>query len=75
MFKIDAEGFEPEVLKGSVNTLRLINFISVDYGHERGENQESTIVDVNNLLTEYNFKLIKFSEHRLIGLYENQEYR
>ena len=70
LFKIDAEG-----LKGSVNTLRLINFISVDYGHERGENQESTIVDVNNLLTEYNFKLIKFSEHRLIGLYENQEYR
>ena len=75
LFKIDAEGFEPEVLKGSVNTLRLINFISVDYGHERGENQESTIVDVNNLLTEYNFKLVKFSEHRLIGLYENQEYR
>tara|TARA_B100001996_G_scaffold383048_1_gene377087 strand:- start:7721 stop:8560 length:840 start_codon:yes stop_codon:yes gene_type:complete len=75
LFKIDAEGFEPEVLKGSINTLKLINFVSVDYGHERGENQESTIVDVNNLLSEYNFKLIKFSEHRLIGLYENQEYR
>ncbi len=75
LLKIDAEGFEPEVLEGSIKTLQLINYISVDYGHERGEDQESTVVEVNNALNNQNFKLIKFSDHRLIGLYENQEYK
>ena len=75
LFKLEAEGFEPEVLDGSVNTLKNINFVSVDFGHERGSEQKSTIVEVNKLLLENNFELIKFSEHRLIGLYENKKYR
>ena len=29
----------------------------------------------NKILLENNFELIKFSEHRLIGLYENKKYR
>ena len=75
LFKLEAEGFEPEVLDGSVNTLKNVNFVSVDFGHERGPEEKSTIVEVNKLLLENNFELIKFSEHRLIGLYENKKYR
>jgi len=75
LFKLEAEGFEPEVLDGSVNTLKNINFVSVDFGHERGPEQKSTIVEVNKFLLENNFELIKFSEYRLIGLYENKKYR
>tara|TARA_Y100000389_G_scaffold43936_1_gene38667 strand:- start:16466 stop:17347 length:882 start_codon:yes stop_codon:yes gene_type:complete len=75
LFKVEAEGFEPEIIEGSLNTLKHIEFVSVDYGYERGEKEESTIVKVNDMLYENNFKLIKFSEFRLIGLYENQSYK
>ena len=71
LFKVEAEGLEPEVLLGAKKTLSLIDYISVDFGFERGLNQDSTIVDVNEILTQHNFSLIDFSEYRLIGLYQN----
>ena len=74
LFKIDAEGFEPEVLEGSYNTLKNVEFVSVDFGAERGVNQETTIVNVNNILLDTNFSLIEFSKHRLIGLYKNMKF-
>jgi FkbM family methyltransferase len=75
LLKIDAEGFEPEVLSGSLNTLPRINYISVDYGHERGKGENSTIIEVNKILYSKNFELVEFSEYRLIGLYENKEHK
>ena len=74
LLKIDAEGFEPEVLEGSFNTLKNVEFVSVDFGAERGVNQETTLVDVNNILLDANFSLIEFSKHRLIGLYKNMKF-
>jgi len=71
LLKIEAEGHEPEVLRGAVNTLGKTKYISVDFGAERGEDEDYTIVDVNQFLYENNFKLIEFSEYRFIGLYEN----
>ena len=50
--KIESEGHEPEVLKGSIETLSRTNYISVDFGPERGVNEEFTIVDVNKILYE-----------------------
>ena len=73
LFKVEAEGYEPEVLKGSKNTLSLIEYVSVDFGPERGREFENTVVEVNNLLIESNFELIEFSNHRMIGLYKNKE--
>ncbi len=71
LFKLDAEGYEPEVIKGAINCLKNIKFISVDFGAERGVNQESTIIQVNNLLTSNNFELVSFGEIRMTGLYKN----
>ena len=72
LIKIDAEGFEPEVLEGCVNSLKKTELISIDFGAERGENQDTTIVEVNKFLYENNFELIEFSKYRLIGLYRNK---
>ncbi len=74
LFKIDAEGNEPEVLKGSKNTLNKIEYVSIDFGDERGVNQETTIIEVNDYLYANNFQLVEFSEYRLIGLYQNKSY-
>ncbi len=74
LFKVEAEGHEPEVIEGSLKTLKRTEYISIDYGFERGINQENTIVECNNMLYENDFKLVAFSEYRLIGLYKNSKY-
>lgn len=71
LLKIDAEGYEPEVLKGAKNTLSEIMYISVDYGNERGVDGNSTMVEVTNFLYSNNFKLIADSEFRKVGLFKN----
>jgi len=71
LFKLEAEGYEPEVLVGSKKTLKKIEYVSVDFGAERGINSDSTIVDVNKFLTNNKFELISFSRHRMVGLYKN----
>ncbi len=73
LFKVEAEGFEPEVLYGSVNTLGKIDFISVDYGSERGISQSNTVTEVNEFLYENNFSLVEFSNFRTVGLYKNNK--
>lgn len=70
LLKIDAEGYEPEVLEGAVNTLKEIEYVSVDFGSERGVKQENTVAEVNKIMYENNFHLYKFSEFRIIGLYK-----
>lgn len=72
LFKVEAEGYEPEVLEGAESTLRLIEYVSVDFGPERGEDSENTVIQVNNILTKAGFELIKFSNYRVIGLYRNK---
>ncbi len=71
LLKLEAEGLELEVLKGSVNTLRNIDYVSVDYGPERGINSNLTIAEVTNFLYKNNFKIIDGSRYRYIGLFKN----
>ena len=71
LIKVEAEGFEPEVLLGSENTLAHTELVSVDFGPERGIEAENTVVQVNNILTKVGFELIEFSQYRIAGLYKN----
>ena len=73
LLKIDAEGYEPEVLDGAKNILPNIEYISVDFGGERGANEEMTIIEVNDFLYENNFKLIGLSKIRMVGLYKRDD--
>ena len=74
MLKIDAEGLEPEVLEGTQNILKNIEYITVDFSPERGTQQNLTIVDTNSFLYSNKFELVKFSDFRMIGLYKNKEF-
>jgi len=71
LLKIDAEGYEPEVLSGSIDTLRETEYVAVDFGPERGLDQKDTIIEVNNFLTDKGFKLLNFEINRITGLYKN----
>ena len=71
LLKVEAEGFEPEVIEGAVETLKRTEYICVDFGSERGVEQENTVIEVNNILLKNNFALIEFSDYRYIGLYKN----
>ena len=71
LFKIDAEGYEPEVLQGAINSLPQIEYISVDYGNERGVENKSTVVEVTNFLYNSGFKLIAEGAVRKVGLFQN----
>ena len=73
LLKIDAEGHELEVLNGSEQLLNKINYISVDYGLEKGLDKQSTITEVTNFLFENNFILQKANLVRNTGLFVNKD--
>ena len=72
LLKIDAEGYELEVLLGGEDNLHNISYISVDCGAEKGIFEETTFVEVNNYLTSKNFEIIAINEKRLVCLYKNK---
>ena len=72
LIKIDAEGYEHSVLEGAISTLKTTKYVSVDYGNEKGIDEESTMVEVLNFLYENNFELIADSQYRKVGLFKNR---
>ena len=73
IFKLEAEGAEPEVLAGSEKSLHHIDYVAVDSGYERGRGQEHTFVDVNNFLIDRGFRLIEAQFRRVTAIYQNME--
>ena len=71
LLKIDAEGAEIEVLKGSKNIFRNIEYISVDLGPERGINSEPTFKDVIPYLINNGFIIQEISQKRYTFLFYN----
>ncbi len=71
LLKIDAEGHELEVLQGALRTLSQIMYISVDFGPEKGEQEERTLPEVSSFLYENNFKMVYANNLRDIGLFLN----
>ena len=58
LLKVEAEGFEPEVLSGSIGALNLIEFIAVDGGPERGITESQTFSDCANFLILNGFRMV-----------------
>jgi len=71
LFKVEAEGAEPEVLLGAKKILNKIEYISVDCGPERGPKLEKTFKDVKKILNESKFNLLKKSKLRDVYLFNN----
>ena len=63
LFKVEAEGAEPEVLQGAINILKNIEYICVDCSAERGEEQKDTLHEVKTILLKNNFSIIKFNKN------------
>ncbi len=71
ILKVDAEGGEPEVLRGTRESLHRIRFIAVDVGPERGPNCEWTNEAVHKILTDSGFKNVWISSSASRVLYQN----
>lgn len=64
LFKMDAEGFEPEVLKSGPNALSKIKWVAIDAGAERG--QDSTASEVVEILKRAGFVDIAVSDQKIV---------
>jgi len=73
ILKLEAEGAEPEVLDGAKETLKVLHYIAVDCGYERGRDQRHTYIDVNNRLVPIGYRPVAIDFRRGTVLYENYQ--
>jgi FkbM family methyltransferase len=58
LLKLEAEGFEPEILEGLGQKLKCCEYISVDGGYERGKEADQTLTTVTNYLLLNGFEMV-----------------
>lgn len=58
LLKLEAEGYEPEILEGAKAVLPIIDYVAIDGGHERGVALEETFSFQTNFLTRNGFEMI-----------------
>ena len=73
MFKLEAEGFEPEILDGALNILDKIEYIALDGGYERGKSQTETFSELCNKLHDHGFKIVSINFICARALFINQK--
>lgn len=69
IFKLEAEGAEPEVLEGAARALSRIDWVAVDCGFERGPDKAHTFVETNTCLQDHGFRLVAAKFTRVTALY------
>lgn len=69
IFKLEAEGAEPEVLEGAAKSLSHIDWVAVDCGFERGPEKAHTFVETNTCLQDHGFRLVAAKFTRITALY------
>ena len=72
LLKLEAEGAEPEILKGGKKMLHRVDFIAADLGPERGKEKLNTIPECVNFLLEKNFSISKVDAQKSIFLFEQK---
>jgi FkbM family methyltransferase len=71
LLKLEAEGYEPEILAGAEGMLSRIQYITADVGFERGVRHESTLPQVTNFLLSRGFEVVGNGRDRLVLLFKN----
>lgn len=74
LIKLEAEGFEPEILKGLDKFTKYVKYISADLGYERGIDQTSTLPQAKKILLKKNFKIIGINNKRRVVLFKNLKF-
>lgn len=76
ILKIEAEGFEPEIILGAAEFIKACRWVVVDGGPERGLKEETTIEKCANLLIRQKFSLVRLnmSDRLGVGLFRNERY-
>ena len=72
LLKLEAEGFEPEILDGASVVLQKVDYIAADLGWERGEAQDTTIPQVVNKLLSIGFNIKAVSKDGVHFLFERK---
>ena len=75
LFKLEAEGFEPEILDGASEVLGNIEYIAVDGGYERGKNHDETFTQLCNYLIVKCFQMISINFDWSRALFKNQKFK
>ena len=71
VFKVEAEGAEPEVLQGATRTLSEVDWVAIDCGYERGIEKAHTFVETNTIMQDHGFRLYRAKFDRVTALYWN----
>jgi FkbM family methyltransferase len=58
LLKLEAEGFEPEILVGFGDKIELCEYIALDGGYERGKGSEQTLTICTNYLLSKGFHML-----------------
>ena len=71
LLKLEAEGWEPEILEGGLKFLKKCEYVAIDGGPERGDKNETTFPILNNMLINFNFEMIEIKGPQYRALYRN----
>lgn len=71
LFKLEAEGWEPEILAGAHKFITSCDYVAVDGGLERGVDAEATFPAVNNFLMSNGFEMVDIFGPSYRALYKN----
>jgi len=74
LFKVEAEGYEPEVLIGSLDCINIVEYISIDGGYERGPKKDQTFTEITNFLLKNNFEICDINFNWYRGLFHNKNF-
>ena len=75
LFKLEAEGWEPEILQGARDFMKICEYIAIDGGPERGIEEEITFHTLNNDLLNSGFEMIAIHGESYRALYRNISFK
>jgi FkbM family methyltransferase len=72
VLKLEAEGFEPEILEGAEHFLTICEYVAIDGGPERGINEEETFSFQQDFLFGRGFEMVERNPRHRRALFRNR---